>query len=76
MPTGAQVKRDGLAITMERRSISSGIAFKNLSRPQLQVRSGDHTGAETAPRGIGPRGQTLKVIRTEDVPGSPHKLPS
>ena len=25
----------------------------------------DHTGGETAPRGIGPRGQTLRTIRTE-----------
>ena len=66
MPRGTQVKRDGLALTVERRSISSRIAFRNLSRPQLQVRS----------EGVGPRGQTLKIIRTEDVQGSPHKLPS
>ena len=31
----------------------------------------DHTGRETAPRGIGLRGQTLKTIRTEGALG-PH----
>ena len=76
-PRGAQVKRDGLAITMERRGISSGIALRHLSRPQLHVRSAkDHTGRETAPRGVGLQGQTLKTIRTEGAQGSPHKLPS
>ena len=77
MPRGAQVKRDMLAITVERRGTSSRIAFRHLSRPRLQVRSAkDHTGIETAPRGIGFRGQTLKTIRTEGARGSPHKLPS
>ena len=77
MPRGAQVKRDGLAITVERRGTSSGIALRHLSCPQLHVRSAkDHTGRETAPRGAGLRGRTLKTIRTEGVRGSPHKLPS
>ena len=45
--------------------------------PRLHVQSAkDHTGRETAPRGIGFRGQTLKTIRTEGAWGSPHKLPS
>ena len=45
--------------------------------PRLHVRSAKyHTGGETAPRGIGFRGQTLKTIRTEGAQGSPHKLPS
>ena len=35
-----------------------------------------NTGRETAPRGVGLRGQTLKTIRTEGARGSPHKLPS
>ena len=35
----AQVKRDGLAITVERRGTSSGIALRHLSRPQLHVQS-------------------------------------
>ena len=61
-------KRDGLAITVERRGTSSGIALRHLSRPLLHVRSAkDHTGRETAPRGIGFTGQTLKTIRTEDT---------
>ena len=45
--------------------------------PWLHVRSArDHTGRETAPRGVGLRGLTLKTIRTEGAWGSPHKLPS
>ena len=45
--------------------------------PQLHVQSAkDHTGRETAPRGVGPQGRTLKTIRTEGAQGSPHKLPS
>ena len=36
----------------------------------------DHTGRETALRGVGLRGQTLKTIRTKGARGSPHKLPS
>jgi len=77
MPRGAQVKRDGLATTVERRGTSSGIALRHLSRPQLHVRSAkDHTGRETAPRGVVLRGQTLKTIRTEGAQGSPHRLPS
>ena len=47
------------------------------SCPRLHVwYAKDHTGRETAPRGIGLRGQTLKTIRTEGAWGSPHKLPS
>ena len=60
------MKRDGFAITVERRGTSSGIALRHLSRPRLHVQStGDHTGGETPPRGLGVRGQTLKTIRTE-----------
>ena len=45
--------------------------------PRLHVWSAkDHTGRETALRGIGLQGQTLKTIRTEGARGSPHKLPS
>ena len=64
MPRGTQVKRDGLAITVERRGTLSGIALRHLSHPQLNVRSAkDHTGRETAPRGVGFTGwtQDLKV---------------
>ena len=70
-------ERDGLAITVERRGTSSGIALRYLSRPWLHVQSAkDHTGRETAPRGTGLRGRTLKTLRTEGARGSPHKLPS
>ena len=76
MPRGAQVKRDGLAITVERRGTSSGIALRHLSRPQLPVWSAkDHTGRETAPRGVGLPGRTLKTIRTEGAPGVPTQAP-
>ena len=45
--------------------------------PRLHVWSAkDHTGRETAPRGIGLGGWTLKTIRTEDARVSPHKLQS
>ena len=71
------MKRDGLAITVERRGTSSRIALRHLSSPRLHVRSAkDHTGRETAPRGVGLPGWTLKTIRTEGAWGSPHKLPS
>ena len=71
------MKRDGLAITVEGRGTSKGIALRHLSRPWLHVQSSkDHTGRETGPRGLGFRGQTLKIIRTEGAWGSPHKLPS
>ena len=77
MSRGTQVKRAGPAITVERRGTSSGIAFRHLSHSWLHVPSAkDHTGRETAPRGAGFRGQTLKTIRTESARGSPHKLPS
>ena len=77
MPRGTQVKRDGLAITVERRGTSSGIALRHLSHPLLHVWSAkDHTGRETAPRGVGLWGRTLKTIRTAGAQGSPHKLPS
>ena len=70
------MKRDGLAITVEKRGTSRGIALRHLSLPQLHVLSAkDHTGRETAPRGVGVRGRTLKTIRTEGALGSPHKLP-
>ena len=64
------MKRDGLAITVERRDTSSGIALRHLSAPS-SMSAKDHTGRETAPRGIGLRGQTLKTIRTEGALG-PH----
>ena len=57
-------EQDGLAITVE-------------SRPRLHVWSvRDHTGRETAPRGIGFRDQALKTIWTEGAQESPHNLPS
>ena len=58
-----------------RRGTPSGIALRQLSHRRLHVRSAkDHTGRETALRGIGLRGRTLETIRTEGARGSPHKL--
>ena len=55
MPRGAQVKRDELVITEERRGVSSQIALRHLSCPRLHVLSAkDHTGEETALQGVGP----------------------
>ena len=55
MPRGAQVERDGFAITVGRRGTSSGIALRLLSCSWVHVQSAkDHTGGETAHRGIGP----------------------
>ena len=69
------MKRDGLAITVERRGTSSGIALRHPSRPLLHVWSArDHTGGQTAPRGVGLRDRTLKTIGTEGAQGSPSKL--
>ena len=60
-----------------RRGTPSGIALRQLSHRRLHVRSAkDHTGRETALRGLGLRGRTLKTIRSEGARGSPHKLPS
>ena len=42
MPRGAQVKRDGLAITVERRGTSSRIALRHLSRPTEKNHSLDY----------------------------------
>ena len=75
MPRRTQVKKCGLIITVERRGISSGIALRHLSCPWLHVWSAkDHAGGETALWGIGPRGQTLRTIRTEGAQG-PHTTP-
>ena len=71
------MKRDGLATTVERRDTSSRIALRHLGHPQFHVWSAkDHIGRETAPRGVGLPGRTLKTIRTEGARRSPHKLPS
>ena len=68
MSRGTQVKRDGLVITVERRGISSRIALRHLSHPQLHVWSAkDHTGEETTLLGVGTRSQ---------VPGGPHTSPN
>ena len=80
MPRGTQVKRDGLATTVERRGTSSGIALRHPSCPPapcLVCNRPDErlNGRETAPRGVGFRGLTLKTIKTEGAWGSPHKLP-
>ena len=77
MPRGTQMKRVGLAITVERRGTTSRIALRHLSHPQLHVQSAkDYTGRKTSLRGVGLQGWTLKRNKTEGVQGSTHKLPS
>ena len=72
MPRGTQVKRKGLAITVERRGTSIGIALRHLGHPRLHVQSSrDHTERETVLRGVGFSGRTLKTIKTESTAG-PH----
>ena len=76
MPRGTQVKRDGLAITVEKRGTSRGIALRHLSRPQLHVLSAkDHAGRETAPRGVGVRGRT-QDNQDWRCPGVPTQAPA
>ena len=59
----------GLLLLWKGGGISSRIALRHLSHPRLHVRSAkDHTGEETALQSVGPRAQTLKVIRTHDSP--------
>ena len=70
------MKKDGLAITVEKRGISSEVALRHLRWSWLPVLSVKyHTGGETCPKGVGPRGQALRTIRTEGAQWSPHKLP-
>ena len=75
MPRGTQVKRDGIAITVERRGTSRGIALRHLRHPWLHVQSAkDHTGRETAPRGVG---FTSRISRQSGmkVPRGPPQAP-
>ena len=77
MPRGAQVKKDELAITVEKEGYLKQDCPQASKPPRLHVQSArDHTGGETALRSIGFRGWTLKTIRTAGAWGSPHKLPS
>ena len=70
------MKRDGLAITVERRSISNEVALRHLSCSQLPVWSvKDHPEGETVCRGVDPRAQALMLTRAEGAQRSPHKLP-
>ena len=46
------------------------------SKPPSVWSAKEHTGRETAPRGVDFRGQTLKTTKTEGAEGSPHKFPS
>ena len=67
------MERDRFAITVKR-GTSSRIALKLLSCPQVHVQSAkDHTGGETAPRGVGPRGWTLKVPTKAPILITPEK---
>ena len=50
---------------------------QHLSHPWLHVQcASDHTGRETAHRGVDFMGRTLRTIRTGGAWGSPHKPPS
>ena len=52
-----QVKRDGLAISVEKGDTSSRITLRHLIHPQLHEQSAkDHSGEETALRVLGPQG--------------------
>ena len=69
------MKRDGIAITVERRGTSRGIALRHLRHPWLHVQSAkDHTGRETAPRGVG---FTSRISRQSGmkVPRGPPQAP-
>ena len=68
------MKRDGLAITVERRGTSSGIALRHLSQPQLHVCKGLHWKRD-CPQRRRFQGSTLKTIRTEGARG-PVKVPT
>ena len=73
----AQRKRDGMAITVERRSTLSEIALRHLGCSWLHVWSvRDHTRGGIAPRGIGFRDLGFKKTRAEGAWGYPHELPS
>ena len=69
------MKRDGLVITVGRRGTSSGIALRHPRHHYFLVQSAKyHTGRETAPRGVGFRGQTFKTIMTKGAWG-PTQVP-
>ena len=71
------MKRDGIAITVEKEGYLKQDCPQASKPPRLHVPSAkDHTGRETAPRGVGLQGQILKTIRTEGARGSPQKLPT
>ena len=59
------MKRDRLAITVERKGTSSWIALRHPSHSSSMSGTQGTTLEEKAPRGVGFRGQTLKTIRTE-----------
>ena len=69
------MKRDGLAITVGKEGHLKQDCPQVSKLPRLHVLSAkDHTGGETAPRGVGLRSRALKTIRTEGARGPPHKL--
>ena len=68
------MKKDEHVIIVERRGISTGIALRHPSCPQLHVcLLKDHIEEETAFQGLGPRGWILNANGTEGAQGSPHK---
>ena len=63
MPRETQTKRDGLVNYCGK----EGHLKQDCSQASKPPSASDHTARETAPRGIGFTGQTLKTIRTEDT---------
>ena len=68
------MKRDELAIAVERRGTSSGIALRHLGSPWLYVWSQRTILEERLPPEASVSGVGLKTTRTEGAQGFPHKL--
>ena len=75
MPRGTQVKTYGLAITMERRGTSSGIALRHLGNPHSMSGLQRTTLEERLPPEVWVSGVGLKTTRTEGAPGVPTQAP-
>ena len=75
MLSGTQVKRDALAITVERRDTLSRIVLRHLSRPWLHVQSAkNHTGEEIALRHSS-QGSDTQDNQNWRCPGVPQNAP-
>ena len=72
MPRGIQVKRDGLAITVERRDTSSEIALRHLSLPGSMSSLQGTTLQERLPPEAQVSGVRLSKQSGLKAPGGPH----